>query len=159
MKATHEFQNFGSELLQQPRHVIWLHSENPSEEQALKLLSDRTNAKGFIAPNIQLYCFSLPLKPTPKMTTESLEAKPYPMEGLYDFDTPCPRCGSKWIRFWLGNRVMCANCTFGISYHDVREIAVAELRGKYLEREYTQQKEASELLAQLQRGSVPAEPK
>lgn len=35
MKASHQFQDFGSELLEQPRDVIWLEAETPVEEKVM----------------------------------------------------------------------------------------------------------------------------
>lgn len=46
MKVTHQFQDFGSELLEQPRHCIWLEAETPEEANAVASLCTHIHGNG-----------------------------------------------------------------------------------------------------------------
>lgn len=46
MKVTHQYQNYGSELLEQPRDVIWLEVNTPAEEKVVKELCSRIHGHG-----------------------------------------------------------------------------------------------------------------
>lgn len=148
MKVAHQFQNIThgpleNNFLNQPRHVIWLTAESAEEHHALWLLSERSGIGRPCGDGIQSYMFSLPLNPTPEKKEfvgkelepfrEPIPGKPFPDNGTVNFDMPCPRCNSRIIFIYCRKTVMCAHCSFGESSHDLPEIAVARLRGKYLE--------------------------
>ncbi|MFH1226773.1 MAG: hypothetical protein V1701_02580 [Planctomycetota bacterium] len=54
------------------------------------------------------------------------------------FDMECPRCGYKEIKistyhFGATTTAMCSNCSFGESNGCDKNMAMARLRGKYME--------------------------